>query len=246
MSCLAADFSHMKNRSFKLVPVKDKKLSIFHYIPFRPLCLLLLWSIAKPVYAVSVSLKVIDQYGEPIQHAVVSAPAQIDVVRPLSVAVMDQVDKQFLPHVLVIEKNQYVSFPNSDNIRHHVYSFSAAKSFEIRLFNSSNNASLQFDKPGIVALGCNIHDQMIGYIYVAENEITAMTDKNGMAELETSSDTLQVWHARLSANHSQRKQILLSGAVAKDVNMLTLALLPDLKDSVKRRFGSGKFALKGK
>jgi hypothetical protein len=106
-----------------------KKLSHCRRFPMSTLFFLLLWSIAKPVYAVSVSLKVIDHHGEPVQHAVVSAPMQTAVVSPLSVAVMDQVDKQFLPHVLVIEKNQYVSFPNSDNIRHHVYSFSAPKPF---------------------------------------------------------------------------------------------------------------------
>ena len=206
---------------------------------------MLLCSLAHQVYAASVSLKVVDQHGAPIQNAVVSAQAQTAFTSPLSPAVMDQIDKQFLPHVLVIKKNQYVNFPNSDNIRHHVYSFSAPKPFEIRLFERGDAAPMQFEKPGIVTLGCNIHDQMIGYIYIADNETTAITDKNGLAELETSNDTLHLWHAQHSVNHSQRKQITLSGSPDGKTQVITLTLLSNKEDSGKRQFGTRKFGSKG-
>ena len=144
-------------------------------------------------------IQLLDQDNKPISQAVVSIPSETTVNLSAEIAVMDQINKQFVPHVLTVNQGQFVSFPNSDNIRHHVYSFSDPKPFEIKLYRGTPTLPDLFDKPGIVILGCNIHDHMVGYIYVADNELTAITDENGMAGFDAQApDKVKIWHSRLS------------------------------------------------
>ena len=105
-----------------------------------------------------------------------SAP---DEIPEASAAIMDQKHKQFVPHVLAIRTGSPVTFPNSDNIRHSVYSFSPAKRFELPLYSGEPAAPVKFDTAGVVALGCNIHDKMIGYIYVSDSPWFGVTDSDG-------------------------------------------------------------------
>ncbi len=150
-------------------------------------------------------VKVVDQKGAPIKDAVVSLPENFINAQhqseELPIAVMDQKNKQFVPKVLLIEKGQSVSFPNSDNIRHHVYSFSDAKRFEIKLYADTPEAPVLFDQAGVVILGCNIHDRMLGYIYVSEAGISAQTNAEGLSQFtQDLSDIsqLNVWHPDLA------------------------------------------------
>ncbi|MEK9766976.1 MAG: methylamine utilization protein [Thalassolituus sp.] len=127
--------------------------------------------------------------------------------------IMDQVQSQFLPHVLAIRAGDQVEFPNSDNIRHHVYSFSEAKPFEIRLYADKPEAPVSFATPGLVVLGCNIHDQMLGYIYVSPKaDQSVVTDPRGQATVEILAPltTVRLWHERLSVDESYQK--ILSAA----------------------------------
>jgi len=94
-------------------------------------------------------------------------------------AVMDQVDKEFVPRVLPVRTGTKVSFPNSDNILHHVYSFSKAKPFELPLYKGAPANPVVFDNPGVVVLGCNIHDWMKGYIVVLETPWFGKTGDKG-------------------------------------------------------------------
>lgn len=149
--------------------------------------------------AQTLSLQLTDAGGNPLSGAVVlvdtDGPAE-----PMSVALMDQVDMQFTPHVLVVRPGTEVSFPNSDAVRHHVYSFSPAKRFELRLFKDSEAPPVLFDQAGAVVLGCNIHDRMRGYILVAEQARYAFTDAEGAVELSdlpAGDWPLAVWHPRL-------------------------------------------------
>ena len=90
-------------------------------------------------------------------------------------AVLDQKNRMFVPHVLPIQTGTAVTFPNSDNVRHQVYSFSPAKKFQLPLYAGTPAAPVVFDKPGVVTVGCNIHDQMSAYIVVVDTPYFALT-----------------------------------------------------------------------
>ena len=154
--------------------------------------LLLLWLSSS--YALAFELKVIDQNAEPVNNAFVARPEGAISQHNPEPAIMDQVNAQFVPHVLAIETGQAVVFPNSDNIRHHVYSFSEPKQFEIKLYQGVPKTPLTFDQPGLVALGCNIHDSMLGYIYVSPWSDFQVTNESGKATLSKPTNTVAVWH----------------------------------------------------
>ncbi len=67
---------------------------------------------------------------------------------------------------------------------HHVYSFSEAKTFELALYKGNAHPPLVFDRPGVVVLGCNIHDSMLGYILVVDTPHFASTDAAGALSLD--------------------------------------------------------------
>src|SRR5581483_347477 len=98
-------------------------------------------------------------------------------------AVMDQQNRRFVPAILPVQTGAQVSFPNTDSISHHVYSFSPAKRFELYLPKGEHGSQVTFDRPGVVALGCNIHDWMLAYILVVDTPWFTQTDRNGRAEL---------------------------------------------------------------
>jgi plastocyanin len=137
---------------------------------------------------------------------------------------VDQRDIQFHPFVLVVPVGAEVSFPNFDPIRHHVYSFSPAKRFELRLYAKEQNRAVTFDKPGIVALGCNIHDQMTAFIDVVDTVWAIRTDASGNAvfpNVPGGQFTVEVWHPYLKApgNSVSRTLTLGPGGLAEAVNV---------------------------
>ncbi|NQZ88045.1 MAG: methylamine utilization protein [Saccharospirillaceae bacterium] len=112
------------------------------------------------------------------------------------IATMDQVNRQFLPHILVVNIDTKIDFPNSDKIKHHVYSFSSAKTFEIKLYRDKSSEPRLFDQVGEVILGCNIHDWMLGYVYVVDTPWFGTTDVQGNINFEVPDGkyTLKTWH----------------------------------------------------
>lgn len=185
---------------------------------YGPACLaaaaLLLGPLAR---AEPLSVRVLDRDGAPVAGvAVVVTPEDPAVVPapPVEPAIMDQVDRQFKPHVLVIQTGSRVSFPNNDNISHHVYSFSSPKRFELRLYKGSPHPPLTFDRPGLVVLGCNIHDDMLGYILVVDTPYFAKTDAAGMARLEdlpAGEFSVRVWTPRLRPDALPAAQHVVRG-----------------------------------
>ena len=112
-------------------------------------------------------------------------------------AIIDQVNKQFTPLVSVIQVGTPVSFPNKDNIRHQVYSFSPAKTFELKLYSGVPSQPVVFDKPGLVVMGCNIHDRMLAYVQVVDTPWFAKTGADGAARIEglpAGDYQVHVWH----------------------------------------------------
>jgi plastocyanin len=160
-------------------------------------------------------IKVLDQNNTPVPNAVISFPSLKTTTTETNIAVMDQVDKQFSPRVLIVDKNQKVAFPNSDEIRHHVYSFSNPNQFEIKLFSGEEAQPMSFSHSGIVVLGCNIHDNMIGYIYVSDDKVTVLSNKDGLATIDLpdsfGANTLQAtaWHAQLSISQNTRTSVTI-------------------------------------
>lgn len=146
------------------------------------------------------SFLVKDQQGLPLKNVVLEfmvPPHATSVLSEPRTLIMDQVDKLFKPDVLLINKGDFVDFPNSDNIRHHVYSFSSVNPFELKLYSGRPEKPLQFNNAGVAVLGCNIHDSMVGYIYIANSKHVLMTDEQGLATLDDAVEyrSVNVWHA---------------------------------------------------
>lgn len=146
--------------------------------------------------AAEMSGRVVDRGGAPLADAVVflaDGPAAA-----ATTATMDQVDKQFVPSLLVVPVGTAVAFPNRDQIHHHVYSFSPAKPFEIPLYKGEQAPPVVFDRPGAVKLGCNIHDWMAAVILVVPTGVFAVTGADGRFTLRDVPDgpqTALAWHA---------------------------------------------------
>jgi plastocyanin len=116
-------------------------------------------------------------------------------------AVIDQINKRFVPRVSVIRTGTAVTFPNGDHIRHQVYSFSPAKVFNLKLYAGSPKVDVVFDKPGLVVLGCNIHDTMVAFVAVVDSPYFGKVPPSGILVLNLPPDhyRLRVWHPNLSA-----------------------------------------------
>lgn len=163
----------------------------------------LLAGLCAAAQAGTVQVDVRDGAGKPVADAIVfldSADARKQV-KPLAGAEMAQEKKQFLPGVLVVPVGSQVLFPNRDSVRHHVYSFSPAKKFELKLYTGTPANPVLFDQPGVVVLGCNIHDNMVGWILVVDTpyyaRTVAVTGKAQIDNVPPGTYTLRTWHVRL-------------------------------------------------
>lgn len=136
--------------------------------------------------------------GRPVVDAVVSLHARAPSTARAATARMDQQHSTFTPGVLPVQTGTLVTFPNRDNIQHQVYSFSQAKSFEIPLYSGNTAAPVRFDRPGVVVVGCNIHDWMIGHIVVVDTPHFAKTAASGSVRLDVPPGvyTVRIWHVR--------------------------------------------------
>ncbi|GAB2702228.1 methylamine utilization protein [Aliiglaciecola aliphaticivorans] len=152
--------------------------------------------------AIPVTFDVISNQDTPVFQTVVylEPDGEVEIAESKKqVAVMDQVDRQFMPHILAVQKGNKVVFPNSDSIKHHVYSFSPAKQFELKLYKGSDAEPLLFENQGEVELGCNVHDWMLAYIWVVDTPYFAKTDQNGKVTIDVPSGNyrVKVWHPRI-------------------------------------------------
>lgn len=142
---------------------------------------------ALPAAAADFSIDVRDADGRPVVDAVVYAePAEgaVPAVKPHLRALVDQVDKEFVPRVSIAQAGTEIFFPNSDNIRHSIYSFSPAKTFTTKLYSGREAPPVTFDKTGIVVLGCNIHDAMVAWVVIVDTPWFAKSGTDGTSMLE--------------------------------------------------------------
>ena len=164
------------------------------------------------VSAETLRVTITDASGSPVGNAVISAYAQgksdhlPDV--PRKTVIIDQIDKKFVNHVTPVQVGTAISFPNLDQIRHHVYSFSPAKTFEIPLYKGIPSKPIVFKQEGIVTLGCNIHDWMSAYIVVIDSPYFATTDEEGHTSLTLPDGDyeLRFWHKDVEGQQANNKQ----------------------------------------
>ncbi len=169
---------------------------------FLPCCFLaLLFPVAAQAATVTITVRQPD--GTPLKDGVVlveSAGAPRPV--PHGPYVMEQKQIAFQPHVLIVPVGAQVSFPNRDSVRHHVYSFSKAKRFDLKLYGREDQRSIGFDTAGVVALGCNIHDSMSGFIIVTATPFYGRTDAQGRVTIPgvpAGAVTLRLWSPTIRA-----------------------------------------------
>ncbi len=184
--------------------------------------------------AAVLTINVLDSSGGAIENAVVYAEPEIKKALSPAPAIIEQRGKQFNPLVSVIQTGAEVNFPNFDSVRHHVYSFSPAKTFELKLYSGVPSNPVKFDKAGTVILGCNIHDYMVAFIQVVDTPYFAKSNKMGqavLADLPNGNYTLKAWHYALAKD----KEIFEKPITVKDSENITvnLALKPFLIPSRK-------------
>jgi plastocyanin len=170
-------------------------------------------------HSASIAGNITETSGAPLNDAVIyvipiSGAAGSKPVRGSNV---EQINKEFVPFVTPVQTGTVVSFPNRDEIRHHVYSFSPAKTFELKLYAGASAPQVLFDKPGPVVLGCNIHDHMLAYVYVVETPYFAKTAA-GAARIEgipAGDYNVRIWHPRLRGTAPvQRVKLGADSAIA--------------------------------
>lgn len=156
-----------------------------------------LW-LTIPALATDITIKLQNQQKQALADAVlylVSPSGPLE--SPTITHQIEQVNKQFVPLVSAVPVNSVVEFPNHDHVKHHVYSFSTPKTFEIRLYKGADSPPVTMDKPGIVTLGCNIHDFMVGYIYILDTPYYGVSNKDGIVNIQNVASgtyTLKAWH----------------------------------------------------
>ena len=161
--------------------------------------------LAAPIAAAPLAVRVVDASGRPVRDAVVTLYPAGNGARPMRSSgryVVSQKNIQFHPFVSIVPVGADVSFPNLDPTKHHVYSFSAAKRFELKLFARDQSRTVHFDHAGVVALGCNIHDQMSAFVVITTSAWTARTNAQGVAAFADAPNApgrLTVWHPYLRA-----------------------------------------------
>lgn len=145
---------------------------------------------------------------------------------------MDQRNLQFAPFVLITPVGASVSFPNRDAVRHHVYSFSPAKTFELKLYGRDETRKVVFDKVGVVALGCNIHDGMVAFIKVVDTPFAAKTDAQGQAVLRglpAGRVKVRIWHPyqKAAGNEVVRGILVAASGAGREAVQLDIRPPPD-------------------
>lgn len=183
--------------------------------------------VSNPASAGELSLVLVDGTGKPVPDAVVTVRPDAGIpagpIRFAWPSTMVQQNIAFTPHVLIVPVGATVQFPNRDRVRHHIYSFSKPARFELKLYGREEARSYTFKSPGAVALGCNIHDAMSGFIKVVDTPWADKSDAGGgvrLHRLPAGAATLVLWHPRLRGRDNEvvmRIAVPANGSLAKQI-----------------------------
>jgi plastocyanin len=183
----------------------------FQLQAFRLISAMFLSTLTAASFAATLTVLVADTSGKPVQDAVAYAEPELKMPVPKQFPKIEieQKGRKFLPMVSVVQTGTSILFPNNDTVRHHIYSFSPAKIFELKLYSGVPEKPVLFDKPGTVVLGCNIHDQMLAYIYVVDTPYFAKSDANGKLNIEVPAGKyrLKLAHSDLPAGENPEQAI---------------------------------------
>ncbi len=211
-------------------------MECLNFIPVGRLWRLPLWAglilAVISADAAEVDVTVLDRYGRPVPNVAVFIRSDPDVAMPASanLAVMNLVDTQFVPHLLVVQSGTRVQFPNSDVVAHHLYSFSKPNNFVLPMFKGNIRPHVEFDEAGIVTIGCNLHDHMVGYILVVDSPALGKTGADGTARLMSDNPdglSVSIWSPRIKLDDENLTQTVKAGRSAR----LTFSLTEDLRAS---------------
>lgn len=200
----------------------------------------LLLPLTNEAGASSVEVSVVDRDATPVAGVAVYwrlPDGKRQVASSGATAVMDQVDTRFVPHVLIVQTGTSVQFPNSDTVAHHVYSFSHPNQFKLPIYKGDAHPPVTFHESGVVILGCNIHDNMLGYILVVDTPAFGITDEYGKVQLKTgdSAGELVIWSPRIrDGEEALVKALVPTGNAAQQVDFrLGKALRPPYDKSTE-------------
>ena len=182
-------------------------------------------------FAAEFSIIINSTSGKAVKDAVVTLKSSKKIkLKSKKTYIIDQINKTYVPHVKVIPVGSRISFPNKDDIRHHVYSFSDTKKFELPLYEGTPTKPITFNKKGIVTLGCNIHDWMSAYIYISDTPYYGISNEAGSITIKNiprGKYTIEVWHPRMKEKFNTTK-IKLSKK-EKTTKNITISLKPAFK-----------------
>jgi hypothetical protein len=174
--------------------------------------------------AATLELLLLDNAAQPLPNAVLllDPVGAKPPLKPGPLTEVSQAKRTFQPRVTVVTAGTPVTFPNFDTVRHHVYSISPIKTFEIKLYAGVPTAPVVFDKPGIAVLGCNIHDQMAAWIVVTDTPWFALAHADGRARLEglpAGAYRARLWHPALNGPPVPLPEPLQIGATDQRLNL---------------------------
>jgi plastocyanin len=188
----------------------------------RGLCAAALLAGAAVAGAATVQVLALGKAGRPLADAVLLLEPQGPkaAVQPLVQVEISQQGRRFVPAVTVVPVGTQVQFPNRDTVRHHVYSFSPSKKFELKLYVGRPENPVEFDRAGVVVLGCNIHDTMVGWVIVSDTPWYAKTSASGrvaLTDVPAGSYVLRSWHPDMPAGSTGVEQVVNVDAATLDV-----------------------------
>lgn len=190
-----------------------------------------LGTLATVCHASGIAVQVADSAGVPLPDAVVYVEAEPgqSLPKPLKAGEIEQKGLKFIPLVTVVQTGSRIEFPNNDKVRHHIYSFSPAHRFDQKLYSGTSATPQIFEKPGLVVLGCNIHDKMVAYVRVVDTPYFGKTDASGMVRIDLPAGakyTLKAWHYNMVGGQPVEQALAVKPGGALGTAAIKMAMKP--------------------
>jgi hypothetical protein len=133
----------------------------------------------------------------------------VDYPAPVEHGTIGQFDRTFVPHVIAVQKGTVIDFPNSDIVKHNVFSpQDGCKQFNLGTYEVGIVKQVIFDKLCVVPIQCNVHAEMSAFVAVFDNPYFVVTLKDGNFKIDNippGNYTLKTWHEKFeSVTHEVR------------------------------------------